>query len=127
MGWTWGWQSRKAMIAEFKRENECSRELAGCYKGAPWKGKYWQVLEAKKTGERFIVLYLCEYDRHSQDWGYKDICESMGPYYYDCPIKYLDMTPPADEHWREGVRANAELTRVRRKARKEKRESSRNQ
>ncbi|WP_240754701.1 hypothetical protein [Parasulfuritortus cantonensis] len=38
-------------------------------------------------------------------WGYKDLCESMGPYYYTCPLSYLDMVPVANADWRGQVRA----------------------
>jgi len=44
------------------------------------------------------------------DWGYKDMDESVHPYYYTCPLSYLDLVkdfPPVNksaEEWREKVR-----------------------
>jgi hypothetical protein len=47
-----------------------------------------------------ILLGKCE-----GDWGYKDMCESMGPYRYHCPLSYLDMVPEVtNAEWREEVR-----------------------
>ncbi|MCA9380929.1 hypothetical protein KC678_01565, partial [Candidatus Dojkabacteria bacterium] len=58
--------------------------------------------------DRAILLYLLQ---HSPDpnypkysWGYKDMDESMHPYYYNCPLSFLDMTPVACEEWRQHVR-----------------------
>lgn len=38
-------------------------------------------------------------------WGSKDMDEGMHPYYYSCPLKYLELAPVKCEKWREGVRA----------------------
>lgn len=42
------------------------------------------------------------------EWGYKDMDESMHPYYYDCPLELLDIVPTPDNQnareWRENVR-----------------------
>jgi len=36
-------------------------------------------------------------------WGYKDMGEEMHPYYYDCPLAFLDMVPVACQEWRDKV------------------------
>jgi hypothetical protein len=36
-------------------------------------------------------------------WGYKDLDEHSHPYYYSCPLAYLDIAPVACQEWREGV------------------------
>src|SRR3546814_16245151 len=38
-------------------------------------------------------------------WGYKPLDESMHPYYYSCPLSYLDLAPEQSADWRAGVRA----------------------
>lgn len=61
----------------------------------------WTVEEYTPTGEatkRFIGCYLLQKDKCG--WGYKPMDESMGPYYYSCPPKYLAMVPVADAEWR---------------------------
>lgn len=46
--------------------------------------------------------------RSAEGWGYKPMDESMGPYYYNCPLTYLDeASEPVNEYaanWREKVR-----------------------
>ncbi len=39
-------------------------------------------------------------------WGYKAMDESMAPYYYSCPLRYLDMAKELSPGWREKVRAH---------------------
>ena len=52
----------------------------------------------------FIMLYLLSSER-GFGWGYKDMDESMHPYYYTCPEKLLELAPEACPEGREGVRA----------------------
>lgn len=66
----------------------------------------WRVAcrRDKSTGveERQIAC-----DRLSQsdgDWGYKDMAECEHPYYYDCPLRFLDIAPVANQEWRDKVR-----------------------
>ena len=89
--------------------------LAHCYRGGAFSGVLWAVWgrtftkdgEQVKPVERWITCDLLRY----QDgcWGYKDLDESMHPYYYSCPAKYLEMVPVdqfgGNVEWREGVRA----------------------
>src|SRR5690606_13477279 len=48
------------------------------------------------------------------EWGHKPLDESMHPYYYSCPLRYLDMAPVQSAEWREGVRIHHEQRRTRR-------------
>lgn len=108
-----------------KMKSEC---LAKCFKGnVCFSGKLWSVWEQtnKVTGEkkRFILCDLLEYRRDVDGWGYKDMCESMHPYYYDCPLKYLGMVPDTSEgacaEWRKEVRAHHERKKASRDAKKQ--------
>lgn len=131
MGWTFGWSRRKDLITERIRNWENTKDydytvkstcLAHCYRGGVRAGVLWTVWEQTFTNPdgtpaKPTVLYIgcdkLEYKRMSPkhfpysdgDWGYQDMCESMHPFYYSCPLKYLDMVPVACEEWREGVRA----------------------
>lgn len=77
--------------------------LAKTYKGAPWKGTLYAVQEnittppvGPPTVERYIGVYLMQYDRASRGWGYKPIACCSGPVEDGCPVKYLDMSPAHD-------------------------------
>jgi hypothetical protein len=52
---------------------------------------------------RYIRCDLLE--RSGNQWGYKPLDESMHPYYYSCPLSYLDLAPEQSADWRAGVRA----------------------
>jgi len=62
-----------------------------------------------KTGadRKTIVLYLME--KQDGCWGYKDLDEGMGPYYYSCPTSYFELAGPTEDKgarlWREKVLA----------------------
>lgn len=114
MGWlfTRG-QTRADLIQRLTKPEEGDkssyRTLAHCTKG----NVLWAVQEVVfKQGnprfeagapQRFIGCYLIA-PQKGFGWGYKDMEESMHPYYYHCPLAYLDMAPEACVAWREKVR-----------------------
>lgn len=87
--------------------------LAHCYRGNPYSGVLWAVWERTFTingqraqpTERWITCDLLRYQKDA-GWGFKDMDESMHPFYYSCPIKYLDLVPVdqygGNPEWREG-------------------------
>ena len=68
----------------------------------------WTVEKARKVdGEwsaDFIGCYLIEAQR-GYGYGHKDMCESMAPYYYSCPLCFLGMCFCQSPEWRDGVYA----------------------
>ena len=77
---TKGWTNEKSGV-------ECT-VLKHCTRG----NVLWTVNEIQyPTGEtkRFIGCDLLQ--RSNAGWGYKGMEESMGPFYYTCPILYLVM------------------------------------
>lgn len=122
MGWSHGWVSLRSLIAELTKgwTNDKSKDdlvvtstcLAKCFRGNPaFKGTLWSVWEQvfknrdgtkTKPPERFIRCDLVQV--YNREWGYKDLCESMGPVVCNCPEKYLRMVPEvANGDWREKV------------------------
>lgn len=63
----------------------------------------WEVADISGNRQRFIGCDLLG-THGGAGYGYKDMSESMHPYQYSCPLKFLDMVPVACEEWREGVR-----------------------
>lgn len=108
MGWLFTQGSSKPDIIHkltAPEENETRRweTLAHSVRG----NILWAVVELtykqEQSRKRFIVCYPLRSDR-GYGWGYKDMDESMHPYQYSCPLKYLEMVPEANATWREGVR-----------------------
>ncbi len=137
MGWLFrDCITRKGLIVE--RTNDWERTtddgmtvrttcLAHCYRGGAFSGVLWSVwertfvkngIEAQPT-ERWIGCDLLRYQ--SDAWGYKDMDEPMGPFYYSCPQKYLGMVPidrfGGNAEWREQVTEHHERRRQKRRKR----------
>jgi hypothetical protein len=116
MGWLFSerWRERSELIKHLTEGNGL-KTLKHCCKG----NNLWCVHEYEKDGTpvRFVCLYMMKrphncgagYTGNDKDWwGYKDVDESAGPYYYNCPLSYLDdLTEPDtgySKKWRETVR-----------------------
>ncbi len=123
MGWLFkqGY-SRKDLIQERTENWERTSDemlvktvcLAHCYRGGSFSGVLWAVWERTfaKDGqnvrptERWITCDLLKYQQ-GYGWGYKDMAECMHPYFYSCPLGYLQQVP-IDQYgghaeWRELV------------------------
>ena len=65
----------------------------------------WTVYENPEVGKKFVLLFLIE--KHGGWYGYKEISESMHPYYYDCPLSIIKAAGETDnenaKEWRELV------------------------
>lgn len=92
MGWdfTDGY-SKKDVIADIVKTAAIAHTVKG--------NVLWTVEEFKDT--KFIGCYLLGSSKGN--WGYKDMTESMHPYYYTCPLSYLEMVPVACPEWRDAV------------------------
>lgn len=108
MGWLFTAHQSKADLvrertAPWQTEEVRGTTLAHCLRGQ----RLWKVVEIERKAsgarERYIALDLLAYQGGA--WGYKDLCEAEHPYYYSCPLGYLDLAPTECAAWREGVRA----------------------
>jgi hypothetical protein len=114
MGWDYckSWQTKEDIIRELtKSPQDRPENVYTCLAHSTSGNQLWAVWEGKnkETGktERFIGLDLLQYSRGSFGgcWGHKGMDESMGPYSYDVPQKFLDMVPERNPDWRARVRA----------------------
>jgi hypothetical protein len=103
MGWSFGWNSKQELISYLLKpwgDKETYTPLAhSCAGNVLW---YVTKHQNTETGES-VNLILCALLKSSDGWGYKGMSESVGPYQYTCPLKYLDMAPVADPDWRAKV------------------------
>ena len=63
------------------------------------------VIEGVKPGQPMRIIRCDLLERSDGQWGYKPMEESAHPYYYSCPLEFLDMAPEQCGQWREKVRA----------------------
>lgn len=115
MGWYFSRQTRDQLIHKLiepqDAENARSEVIAHTLRG----NVLWSVVRitAKRAGVMKLAVgdsinvIRCDLLQGSGgEWGYKPLDESMHPYYYSCPLRYLDMAPVQSPKWREGVRAH---------------------
>lgn len=115
MGWTYPFgASREDRTKPWEREvngifikTTC---LAHCFRGGRFSGVLWAVWErtspqTRQPSQRWITCDLIRC--HSGEWGYKDMSEACGPFYYSCPLKHLELVPikqhGGNAEWREQV------------------------
>jgi hypothetical protein len=81
---------------------ECINSPPGktCLKHALYGNELWTVWQ-EDTGNKYIILFLLE--KYKGSWGYKDMSESQHPFYYKCPVAYLDECPVENQQWRNVV------------------------
>jgi len=116
MGWYFAPTSRSQLIAEIIASKENERASMKIIAHALRGHVLWSVAEVTAKAEgayrglapgqsvRFIRCHLLK--RSGGEWGCKALDESMHPYYYTCPLSYLDMAPEQSPDWRAGVRAH---------------------
>lgn len=121
MGWLFGEPSKESLIERCLRGGAhptgytaIAHSVVGNHLWAVFEREPGQPDHVEYNGRtysrpaRLLVLYLLAHSRRHGCWGYKDMDESMGPCYYDCPLKFLDMVPDPGGYateWREKVRS----------------------
>ncbi len=111
MGWLFStrWDSKLALVAYLRGTERWTSDFK-ILKSTVRGSRHWYVAE-RVDGVRFIGLDLMQASR-GDGWGFKDMDESCGPCYYDCPLSYLELAPLSETcssfapQWREKVRAH---------------------
>lgn len=90
MGWLIGWSSKKALVEHLTSDLSENNELI---RHSVVGSNLWMLMFHKPTQEKFIALCLLKYVRgggpRNNDWGYKSMDETAGPYEVNCPITML--------------------------------------
>ncbi len=120
MGWTFSACPKLTRAELIQRRTRSDTQSDGtrweCLRHAAVGNVLWMVWEVSpgdpaRLPYRFIGCDLLAAGGKGEGWGYKDMCESMGPCYYSCPLAYLEMVPVANAGWREKVREYHESRR----------------
>ena len=96
MGWLYCAASRSDLIAHIKRDIQTSTNLTPIEYSAAGNFLYALVdvhpTETKPAYKTILVFKMAGGNSDSPycRWGYKDMDESMEPYAYTCPLKFLD-------------------------------------
>lgn len=120
MGWTFPHgATRRQVIDELtpaerkygeSMGNGVFRTLRHCCRGNVLYALH-ETVKGDGASNKWIGVYLLQRDNRDGTWGYKDMDETMHPYYYGCPVSYLDAADePMNESaagWRAEVRRQA--------------------
>lgn len=114
MGWTFAHKEKGVTIRQFfEKEFGYTDKETGVYHkvlecAATFTEAYLaiEVGDASGPKEVFAVVYLLSYrPKDYFNFGYKDMSEDMGPYYYNCPEHILKLLTPTENklalEWRE--------------------------
>ena len=113
MGWLFTPLGKTELIHQLTRSSETPETSAQVIAFRMGKEALWSVVQvtARQEGAieglhadesvRFIRCDLL--DCVDGKWGYKPLEESMHPYYFDCPLEFLDMAPVSCQAWRDEV------------------------
>ncbi|EPO6707274.1 hypothetical protein ACO0TC_15145 [Pseudomonas aeruginosa] len=116
MGWLFSSRTRAELIRDLTQPEDQARAHVRVIAHTLRGNVLWSVSEvtAKTEGVhpglapgesmRYIRCDLLQ--RRGGEWGYKAMDESMAPYYYSCPLRYLDLAKELSPAWREKVRAH---------------------
>lgn len=88
------WNTYRQSKSEFVNELLAKFEPGKLLKHSVRGNNLWVLIKHPINDTTIIGLFLMS----SQDgcWGYKDMAESDGPFYYDCPLSFLDAAPEPD-------------------------------
>ena len=113
MGWLFSSRTRSELIRDLTRPEDTARASVRVLVHTLRGNVLWSVSEvtAKTEGVHPDLApgesIRCDLlQRSDGEWGYKAMDESMAPYYYSCPLRYLDMARELSPAWREKVRAH---------------------
>lgn len=110
MGWTIGFDTTRKDVIRQRTQNSTNRDgtTFTCLRKTTRGNILWTVWEIRLIDgatDRYIGCDILGTDGEG-NWGYKDMCESMGPCYYTCPVSYFALVPVANQEWRDQVMAN---------------------
>jgi hypothetical protein len=112
MGWLFNAKSKQALIQELvsPQRSDCYTLVISDYELNKEGDVLWTLTDWTYTNQcgvvekaTFISCYLL--DCSSGQWGYKSLDEQTHPFYFDCPLRFLDKAnyQPC-EVWRSKVR-----------------------
>jgi hypothetical protein len=106
MGWFFSNASKSDLIKELISESAGADWTRTTIAHAVRGTVLWTVNQMSRLDGSETRLFIgCDLMQKSGEyWGHKPLCEEDGPYYYSCPLKYLDMVPVQNAEWREKVR-----------------------
>lgn len=114
MGWTFVRMTRDQLIRELTATEDTERSRNEVIDHTLVSNVLWSVVRitAKQAGvlglapgESATLIGCHLLESEGREWGYKSLTEAEHPYYYSCPLSYLDMASQRCATWRARVHA----------------------
>jgi len=123
MGWTYSHKNKGISVKDFFSEefnfkrNEKTLKVIDCFATI---SEAYLAMETSTENSREVFAVVCRIHYNSKEYfnfGYKDMDETMGPYYYNCPERILNLlTPTTSQYaieWRKKCREKIERKKAR--------------
>ncbi|HEE4992865.1 TPA: hypothetical protein R7I52_003962 [Klebsiella pneumoniae] len=114
MGWLFSHRSRSELIHYLVQPQDCQAAFVETVAYTLRGNVLWSVVKITAKEPNMLNLAAGDFhtyigctllQRYRNEWGYKSMDESVHPYYYSCPLSYLERAPTQSAEWRERVRA----------------------
>lgn len=119
-----GWVTYYVPENEIDRLAECRKifgrepSWATIIKDALVGEVYYAAMRSTRTGKVWALVVLTNVENY--EFGYKDMDETVGPCYYDCPNSILNLLSPTDSDYAKEWRAKCRANKHKRKPSKQK-------
>ncbi|HBP4588160.1 hypothetical protein N0603_19805 [Pseudomonas aeruginosa] len=112
MGWLFSHQTKEDLLRELLAPTSTFAGSTEVLAHAVSGNELWTVVKrtfhlagfyfGKPAGHSITMIELHLLDCLAGQWGYKTIPESAGPFYYGCPLEFLDLAhDEINQEWRE--------------------------
>jgi len=107
MGWDFGsYESKQEFVDSLTQSYEDEGAFYTCMEHKSYSGVMWSVWQRldKKSGKASREIWCDLIKGSAPHFGHKAMSESMGPFYYSCPLEYLDLVPDPESKYSKGWR-----------------------
>ena len=112
MGWLFSHQTKEDLLRKLLAPTSAFAGSTEVLAHAVSGNELWTVVKrtfhlagfyfGKPAGHSITMIELHLLDCSAGQWGYKTIPEKAGPFYYGCPLEFLDLAhDETNQEWRD--------------------------
>lgn len=90
MGWT-SLRMKEPVKEWFKNHVECNGKYTVLDSALVKRKVLYGAIKNNQTNEVFCLIFLVSWSKDYDNFAYKDMDETVNPYYYDCPLKIFNL------------------------------------
>ena len=98
------------LLSEF---SDCEFAMVHLERNINEQHEIYCIMQDRVRRKPFICVILVKIDEKERKIFWKEIPESMGPFYYNCPKEFFKFVPEVNKEWREKcIEKNVKFKRV---------------